>query len=167
MAVTLVTTVGRLSELEAHVRDGGGGGSVRSLQARDECLDADDLAMTAVTAAMAVQQAHAVLLNATAALELEANANASSTAAALTRKADQTAVDVPTAALAAQLGSAPPAEVTPCSCVECPDEPIGGDLCAPYGSETPCDCVDSSGSTDPVRQVYPMTQSSPACCRPT
>eukprot|EP01046_Picozoa_sp_COSAG06_P042656 COSAG06_NODE_5467_length_3462_cov_4.554564_1_plen_980_part_00 len=85
---------------------------------------------------------------------------ASEMTTALAAKADVSELN----SLVAQLGSVP-AEVTPCRCAECADDPVGGDLCASFGPVTPCECEDSSSSTNPVRQTYPMTQSDPLCCR--
>jgi hypothetical protein len=125
---------------------------------------ADDVATTTAVGLKA-DQTEVDTLTTTVGTKADATALAlkaddAATTAALDLKADSTAV----AALAAHLGSAA-AEVAACRCAECADEPIGGSLCASYGPVTPCECEDSSGSTDPVRQGYPMTQSSPPCCR--
>eukprot|EP01046_Picozoa_sp_COSAG06_P024201 COSAG06_NODE_1959_length_7980_cov_19.961426_4_plen_655_part_00 len=101
--------------------------------------------------------------------------------AALDDKADQSAVDALSTtvagkadiaalnALAAQFELGPvveEAELNPCRCAECADEPVGGELCASYGPKTPCECEDSfSLSAGSVRQTYPMTQTDLPCCR--
>ena len=61
----------------------------------------------------------------------------------------------------------PPAEVMPCRCRSCADLPVGGTLCASFGPATPCDCTDTSGSTDPARQIYPIASIDPVCCQPS
>ena len=71
-------------------------------------------------------------------------------------------------ALAAQVVGAqpapPPAEIAPCRCAPCQASADSGGVCVPEVTPaTPCDCVDT-GSTDPIRQAYPMTQTTPPCC---
>eukprot|EP01043_Picozoa_sp_COSAG02_P052692 COSAG02_NODE_5716_length_4101_cov_2.727886_1_plen_1022_part_00 len=144
--------------------DGNGAVPGRLLQSGD-CLTTEEVseaAVNAVRTAFIVKEDQVAL---SAALDDKADQSAvDSLNVAIAEKADIAALN----ALAAQFGSGPvveEAEVTPCRCAECADEPVGGDLCASYGPATPCECEDSSGSSDPVRQTYPMTQSDPPCCR--
>eukprot|EP01046_Picozoa_sp_COSAG06_P021370 COSAG06_NODE_1603_length_8956_cov_6.771029_3_plen_1532_part_00 len=120
---------------------------------------ADQSALDTLTTAVGEK---AVAADMTAALAQKADED--TVTAALAEKADIGAVD----ALATQLGSAPPppVEVTPCSCSKCASDDVDTSLCTPFGPATPCECEEST-SIDPVRQVYPMTQSNPPCCRET
>eukprot|EP01046_Picozoa_sp_COSAG06_P031861 COSAG06_NODE_3137_length_5802_cov_19.787480_5_plen_502_part_00 len=118
--------------------------------ALDDKADAAELDALAVTVGE-----KAIAADMTTALAAKADASA------LAEKAGVAELD----ALSAQFGSALVVEVTPCRCAVCADDPVGGNLCAPYGPVSPCECEDASGSSDPIRQTYPMTESNPPCCQ--
>jgi plastocyanin len=104
--------------------------------------------------------------------ELADKADTSTMASLLADKADETSIaalqselDQKADASAVQALGSIVVEDMPCLCAACADFPVGAVLCVPFGSTSPCDCIDSSGSTNPIRQTYPMTQSDPKCCR--
>ena len=104
--------------------------------------------------------------------ELADKADTSTMASLLADKADETSIaalqselDQKADASAVQALGSIVVEDMPCLCAACADFPVGAVLCVPFGSTSPCDCIDSSGSTNPIRQTYPMTQSEPKCCR--
>lgn len=99
-------------------------------------------------------------------------ANASMVTSMLANKADKSSIVALQAALNQKanasdlhaLDSIVP-ETMPCVCAFCADTPIGDSRCVPFGTMSACNCVDSSGSTNPVRQTYPINQSDVGCCR--
>eukprot|EP01046_Picozoa_sp_COSAG06_P000291 COSAG06_NODE_8_length_37897_cov_42.611884_10_plen_1146_part_00 len=121
-----------------------------ALDLKADQTEVDMLAAAVATKAIATEVAD----------DLALKANSAVMDTALDLKADTTVVE----ALAAQLGQAA-AEVNPCRCAECAADPTDAELCASYGPVAPCECEDLSGSANPTRQTYPLTQNSPPCCR--